>query len=98
MDTLHTQTAGDRTLNPGELAMVSQVKALAAQVGALVQSLRRQLPEFTPDSEPIVVDGHALMGVSVEAFETDRWINVAQDHLQQGFMALERAVVRPDTF
>lgn len=27
-----------------------------------------------------------------------RWVQIAEDHLQQGFMALTRAVAKPTTF
>ncbi len=50
------------------------------------------------DGEPIQVGDQTLIGVTEEAFETDRWMTIGQDHLQQGFMALTRAVARPTTF
>ena len=33
-----------------------------------------------------------------ESFEAQRWLTIGQDHLQQGFMALTRAVARPTSF
>ena len=36
--------------------------------------------------------------VGFESFEAQRWLTIGQDHLQQGFMALTRAVARPTTF
>jgi hypothetical protein len=60
--------------------------------------LRERLPAFKMDGEPIQVGDQTLIGVTEEAFETDRWMTIGQDHLQQGFMALTRAVARPTTF
>lgn len=34
---------------------------------------------------------------SDESFD-QRWVNIGRTHLQQGFMALTRAVAKPDSF
>lgn len=34
----------------------------------------------------------------VKAIADPRWLSIAQTHIQQGFMALSRAVLKPTTF
>lgn len=94
----HELIAGYRDLTEDEIALMNEVKAKAAEVGTLVEKLRERLPAFKMDGEPVQVGDQTLIGVSEEAYETDRWMTIGQDHLQQGFMALTRAVARPTTF
>lgn len=94
----HELIAGYRDLTEDEIALMNEVKAKAAEVGTLVEKLRERLPAFKMDGEPVQVGDQTLIGVSEEAYETDRRMTIGQDHLQQGFMALTRAVARPTTF
>ncbi len=98
MDNQHKLIAGYRDLTEDEIALMNEVKAKAAEVGVLVEKLRERLPAFKMDGEPIQLGDQTLIGVSEEAYETGRWMTIGQDHLQQGFMALTRAVARPTTF
>ncbi len=98
MDNQHKLIAGYRDLTEDEIALMNEVKAKAAEVGMLVEKLRERLPAFKMDGEPVQVGDQTLIGVSEEAYETDRWMTIGTDHLQQGFMALTRAVARPTTF
>lgn len=98
MDNQHKLIAGYRDLTGDEIALMNEVKAKEAEVGTLVEKLRERLPAFKMDGEPVQVGDQTLIGVSEEAYETDRWMTIGTDHLQQGFMALTRAVARPTTF
>lgn len=98
MDNQHKLIAGYRDLTEDEIALMNEVKAKAAEVGTLVEKLRERLPAFKMDGEPVQVGDQTLIGVSEEAYETDRWMTIGTDHLQQGFMALTSAVARPTTF
>ena len=98
MDNQHKLIAGYRDLTEDEIALMNDVKAKAAEVGTLVEKLRERLPAFKMDGEPVQVGDQTLIGVREEAYETDRWMTIGTDHLQQGFMALTRAVARPTTF
>ena len=98
MDNQHKLITGYRDLTEDEIALMNEVKAKAAEVGVLVEKLRERLPAFKMDGEPIQLGDQTLIGVSEEAYETDRWMTIDHDHLQQGFMALTRAVARPTTF
>ncbi|MHA6913002.1 DUF7681 family protein [Ralstonia pseudosolanacearum] len=98
MDNQHKLITGYRDLTEDEVALMNEVKAKAAEVGTLVEKLRGCLPAFKIEGNPVQVGDQTLVAVSDEAYETDRWMTIGQDHLQQGFMALTRAVARPTTF
>lgn len=98
MDNQHKLITGYRDLTEDEVALMNEVKAKAAEVGVLVERLRGRLPAFKIEGDPVQVGDQTLIAVSDEAYETDRWMTIGQDHLQQGFMALTRAVARPTTF
>ena len=71
----------------------------AEEVGQLVEKLREKLAPVEADMAPVQVGGETVMAVvGFESFEAQRWLTIGQDHLQQGFMALTRAVARPTTF
>ncbi|QWF64298.1 hypothetical protein KM864_21945 (plasmid) [Ralstonia solanacearum] len=98
MDNQHKLITGYRDLTEDEVALMNEVKAKAYEVGTLVEKLRGRLPAFKIEGNPVQVGDQTLVAVSDEAYETDRWMTIGQDHLQQGFMALTRAVARPTTF
>ncbi|WP_432719850.1 hypothetical protein R0381_003647 [Jeongeupia wiesaeckerbachi] len=101
MDNQHQRITGYRDLTEEEIALMNEIKAKSAEVGALVETLRAGLPVFATDDvqeEAPAADDFVLVALSPDAFEVDRWLNIGQDHLQQGFMALTRAVARPTSF
>lgn len=75
MDNQHQHIKGYRDLTEGEIAAMNEVKALAEEVGRLVQKMRET-------TEPL----------------DQRWVSIGATELQQGFMALVRAIARPTTF
>ena len=99
MDNQHKLIAGYRDLTEDEIALMNEVKAKAEEVGQLVEKLREKLAPVEADMAPVQVGGETVMAVvGFESFEAERWLTIGQDHLQQGFMALTRAVARPTTF
>ena len=99
MDNQHKHITGYRDLSPEEIALMNEVKAKAEEVGQLVEKLREKLAPVEADMAPVQVGGETVMAVvGFESFEAQRWLTIGQDHLQQGFMALTRAVARPTTF
>ncbi|WP_247537566.1 hypothetical protein ACKZDW_00695 (plasmid) [Ralstonia syzygii subsp. celebesensis] len=98
MDNQHKLITGYRDLTEDEVALMNEVNAKASEVGTLVEKLRGRLPAFKIEGNPVQVGDQTLVAVSDEAYETDRWMTIGLDHLQQGFMALTRAVARPTTF
>ena len=99
MDNQHQHIKGYRDLTAEEIALMNEVKAKAEEVGQLVEKLREKLAPVEADMAPVQVGGETVMAVvGFESFEAQRWLTIGQDHLQQGFMALTRAMARPTTF
>lgn len=98
MDNQHKHIAGYRDLTESEVALMNEVKAKAAEVGELVDKLRKAIQPDDSLLEPVQVGELTFASVSDESVEVDRWLTIGQDHLQQGFMALTRAIARPTTF
>jgi len=66
------------------LALINEIKAHAEQTRELVHRVRMHI-ESRPETGPTLTDGH-------------RWASIATTELQQGYMALTRAVAQPVTF
>ena len=99
MDNQHQHIKGYRDLTAEEIALMNEVKAKAEEVGQLVEKLREKLAPVEADMAPVQVGGETVMAVvGFESFEAQRLLTIGQDHLQQRFMALTRAVARPTTF
>jgi hypothetical protein len=83
MENQHKLIKGYRDLSPAEIALMNEVKAKAAECGELVQKLRTFNETF---------------GLHHGATLDQRWVSIGATDLQTGFMALVRAVARPDSF
>ena len=75
MENQHRKITGYRELDDAEIAKLNEIKAIAQQVGDLVD---------------------AVAGIA--AGSDGRWVAIGRTHLQQGFMALARAIAKPTTF
>mgnify|MGYP000529369054 CR=1 FL=1 len=81
MDNQHKLIKGYRDLSQSEIDAMNRIKALAEQVGALVEEL-----DASPNAE------------TADQAADRRWVAIARTQLQQGFMALTRAIAKPTTF
>lgn len=79
---------GYRQLTAKDAELMNEGKRLAEQVGAYVEKLRT-LHASTADRGPVETGQPTV---------DPRWIAIGQTQLQQGFMALARAVAQPTTF
>lgn len=86
MDNQHRQIKGYRELSQQEIDAMNEIKAKGAELGALVAKLRAMPP--TPAGG--LVEGQ----VSVD----QRWVAIGATHMQEGLMALTRAVAQPSFF
>lgn len=82
---------GYRQLTPEQVALMNRIKALGNEVGALVAELRA-MPATPAHGVPYPAQ-HGLL-----ASLDQRWVSIGATHLQEGFMALNRAVAQPSTF
>ena len=101
MDNQHKQIKGYRDLSQEEINLMNKIKALAEQVGELVE-------ELTEKAERETSEAHA----EIEDWDDDReqvysylaengalgWVRSAKKDLQLGFMQLVRAVAKPQSF
>ena len=83
MENQHRQITGYRDLSPAEIELMNEIKAKAEEVGALVEKLK---------------SGSYAMDRVILGAPEQRWVSIGATHLQQGFMALTRAVAKPITF
>ena len=92
MDNQHKMITGYRDLSADEIELMNAVKVKAEEVRELFETVYAKLMP----SEPLGATEIAEIGIN--EYETERWMMIAQDHLQQGFMALNRAIAKPTTF
>lgn len=88
MDNQHRKITGYRELNQDEIDLMNRIKAMGAELHALVDDVRRAVDPATGD----------LAGSSDPAFNPMRWASIAATDFQTGLMALTRAVAQPETF
>jgi hypothetical protein len=77
-----SKITGYRDLSRVETDLINRIKAHAELTRQLVDDVKSSLNKFS-------------LGVERGPF---KWANIADDHLQQGFMALTRAVAQPTTY
>ena len=85
MENQHRKIKGYRELNQDEIDLMNEIKARGQELSELVAKVEDR------------VDTDNREHGSPDA-ESKRWIGIGQDHLQQGLMALTRAVARPEFF
>lgn len=81
---------GYRQLSEQEVALMNEAKALAEQVGEFVKRLREHPPAALVDPAAAMPNGKVPID--------QRWVHIGATQLQQGFMALTRAIAQPTTF
>lgn len=85
MENQHRKITGYRELSQEEIDLMNEIKARGAELSALVSKVE----DF--------IDADNRQHGTPDA-EPKRWISIGQDHLQQGLMAITRAVARPEFF
>ena len=80
---------GYRELSVEDVALINEIKSQGEILGLLVMRVRDRINvQQMPDGEP----------VRVAESEAMRWQSIAKTQLQQGLMALTRAVAQPGFF
>jgi hypothetical protein len=88
MDEGHAQNSpilGYRDLSQAEIELINQIKSQGSALDALLGDVRKN-----------IADTSAEFGTGDA--EHYRWVSIAHTHLQQGLMALTRAVAKPTSF
>jgi hypothetical protein len=82
-----TKITGYRELSQDEIVLINEIKDLARQVGRLVDCL-----EFMNNNPLNVKEDDNFI------HPDQHWVAIGKTNLQQGFMALTRAVAKPESF
>lgn len=92
MDNQHRQIRGYRELTQQEIGLINEIKRLeqqALEAVAQAQALIKSQTATASEGELASVNArHATA-------EPGRWASIAKTDIQQGFMALVRAVAQP---
>ncbi len=83
MDNQHRKIKGYRELSQEEIDLMNEIKAKGAEFEDLISRLH--------ETQDAITDEHGTGDA-----EPRRWINIGKTHLQQGLMALTRAVAKPE--
>lgn len=85
----HTKISGFRDLTQGEIDLMNEIKAFGPQFEALCSKIEKHLDEQMYD-----VANDSRLG----AADPMRWLEIGKTNLQQGLMAVTRAVAQPTFF
>lgn len=83
----HEKIKGYRDLSQAEIDLMNEIKQKAEETGVLVD----KLINFNDSQSVKNADGSV---VSVDY----RWVAIGKTDLQKGFMALVRAIAKPESF
>lgn len=87
MENQHQQIRGYRDLTQHEIDLMNRIKEHAAATKDLVRDVQQHLSNSAKLPHEADADLSPM-----------RWASIGQTDLQQGFMALTRAVARPSSF
>lgn len=87
MENQHRKITGYRELSQADIDLMNEIKAAGAELGALIDRVIAQNAKAHAEGDTVPF-----------AAEAHRWSNIAKTHLQQGVMALTRAVAKPEFF
>lgn len=97
MENQHRKISGYRELSQGEIDLVNEIKAMGPQLESLILRVRSHLEAQIRAIDDATPEGHAE-SERLLATEPGRWAAIAKTHLQEGLMALTRAVAQPTFF
>ena len=106
MENQHRKITGYRELSQNEIDLMNKIKEKGEELGQLitliqamnsVTSMKLQSESGRPATGQ-QFDRHLYDSVIASNIDSVRWIEIGKDHLQQGIMALVRAIARPTSF
>ena len=107
MENQHRMIKTYRDLDSAEIALMNECKEMEAQVENLLSRIRAQLVEQRDEAcvvlradlseDSAINDAQAVMNRHAET-EPLRWIDLARNDLQSGFMKLIRSIAQPTPY
>lgn len=98
MDNQHRKIAGYRELSQDEIDLMNEIKAKGEEIGALVAKVRDHIEEQDVASKIMTGPVGKNERARLEGAQPGRWASIGATHLQEGLMALTRAVAQPTSF
>jgi len=87
---------GYRALSQAEIDLMNEIKAHAEATRWLVDKIRTHAGTQWVAAQPAADGGREFARLA--AADPHEWVSMAKQHLQQGYMALTRAIAQPSTF
>jgi hypothetical protein len=89
----HKKIKGYRDLSMEEIDLMNRIKAFGPELKQLIDALNAHI---TSQYDGIVVPSDEF--TRLDTAEPFRWIHIGEQNLQQGLMALTRAIAQPTFF
>jgi len=93
MENQHRKIKGYRELTQQEIDLMNEIKEKGEDLSKIIKRLNNLNFEIHSS-----IKSESSSSDVVAARESDRWVSIGKTHLQQGLMALTRAVAKPDFF
>lgn len=95
----HTKINGYRDLSQAEIDLMNKIKDKGKELEALVEEVRQHANSQYEAAKRIAATSSNVSELDRLAdAQPPRWASIAETNLQQGLMALTRAVAQPTTF
>lgn len=94
MENQHQKIKGYRELSQGEIDLMNEIKTQGVALESLIEKINIHLLGQAEDAH----NGNSQLQHHLWNTEPNRWSGIAKTQLQQGLMALTRAVAQPTTF
>lgn len=99
MENQHQKITGYRELSQEEIDLMNEIKSRGTELGSLVERLYEHAQQKISDANSHgVATGDFTEFERLTAAEPHHWVATGATNLQQGLMALTRAVAQPTTF
>ncbi len=95
MENQHQKIKGYRDLSQAEIDLLNEIKAKSEELEALYRMVFAHVGAQRLESEDNSTPDEDRR---LNAAQPERWMNIGRTHLQEGLMALTRAVAQPTHF
>ncbi|MEX5365667.1 hypothetical protein WCE00_01640 [Acinetobacter haemolyticus] len=95
MENQHQKIKGYRDLTQPEIDLLNEIKSVGENLQVLAEKIANHVSQ---QYQTAFDNSDAAEDQRLTKAQPDRWINTGVTHLQQGLMALTRAVGQPTNF